>query len=212
VAASRLALDGVSTTLIAGQVLAITGPSGAGKSTLTTVLAGLQRPTRGTVRSDPLLRTRQGDEPWRWRSAELATRLSWSPQFPEHGIVTATVLDEVLATARACVRPAEPSYVRATGLLEVMSLSGLTEVSPYHLSGGEQRRLMVAAALAHGPAGVLFDEPTVGQDRRTWATVLGAVKAAATAGSGVAVSTHDETAVAALGATVLRLQEGRVRG
>ena len=58
---------------------------------------------------------------------------------------------------------------------------------------------MVAAALCHGPAGVLLDEPTVGQDRWTWAAVVGAISAAREAGAAVAVATHDlalSTAVA----------------
>lgn len=208
--ASTRALDGVSATLRAGHTLAVTGPSGAGKSTLTAVLAGLLRPTAGRAYADPSLATRRGSEPWRWRSRDLAARLAWVPQFPEHGVVAATVLEEVLATSLAIGRDPAAARERARGLLEVLALSALAAASPYHLSGGEQRRLMVAAALAHGPGGLLLDEPTVGQDRRTWSTVLGAVRAAADAGAGVALSTHDQLAVAAVADTELRLERGRV--
>ncbi len=206
----RRALDGVSTTLRSGRVLALTGPSGAGKSTLAAVLAGLQRPTTGTVYAASTLATRRGDQPWRWRSVDLASRLAWAPQFPEHGIVATTVSEEILATARACGRDTDGIRSRAAALLETLSLSALADVSPYQLSGGEQRRLMVAAALAHGPCGVIFDEPTVGQDRHTWATVLGAVRAACAAGVAVAMSTHDENAAAALATDRVRLNLGRV--
>lgn len=209
-AARRVALDGVTAALHAGRALAVTGVSGAGKSTLVTVLAGLLRPTSGQVRSHPSLATARGPQPWRWRSRDLAARLSWVPQTPEHGVATSSVLDEVLASARACGRDMAVARRRALGLLEVFGLSHLTAASPYHLSGGEQRRLMVAAALAHGPYGVLLDEPTVGQDRRTWAAVIGAVSAARTAGCGVAVSTHDSAAVAAVANETVRLAGGRV--
>lgn len=207
----RLALDRVDATVRAGRALAVTGASGAGKSTLVSVLAGLLRPTAGHVHSHPSLGTSRGTSPWRWRSRDLAARLSWVPQTPEHGVATRSVSDEVLASARACGRDVDVAHRRAHGLLEAFGLSHLTAASPYHLSNGEQRRLMVAAALAHGPFAVLLDEPTVGQDRRTWAAVLGAVSAARTAGCGVALATHDRRAVAAIAADQnLALAAGRV--
>jgi energy-coupling factor transporter ATP-binding protein EcfA2 len=203
------ALDGVSASLRSGEALAVTGSSGAGKSTLTAVLAGMQRTTSGRVQSSPALATRHGREPWRWRSRDLASRLAWVPQSPEHGVVASSVLDEVLATSRARGRDSAAAKRRANGLLEALSLASLTAVSPYHLSGGEQRRLMVAAALAGGPLAVLLDEPTVGQDRRTWAAVVGALRSARGAGAGISLSTHDQLAVSALADVELRLDSGR---
>jgi energy-coupling factor transporter ATP-binding protein EcfA2 len=192
-------------------VLAVTGASGSGKSTLLGLLAGLDRPDDGEVRAGPALATQQGSAPWAWRSLDLAARLAWVPQRPEHGVVTHTVRDEVLAGSRALSRPEGEAVARADALLEVFGLSALSGASPYHLSGGEKRRLMVAAALAHGPAGVLLDEPTVGQDRRTWAVVTGACRAAAAAGAGAAMATHDTGAVRAVTDRELALSEGRVR-
>ncbi|MGH3503894.1 MAG: ABC transporter ATP-binding protein [Nocardioidaceae bacterium] len=206
------ALTGLRTSLVAGRALAVTGVSGAGKSTLVAALAGLLRPTRGTVEAHRQLATRKGREPWRWSSRELAARLAWVPQSPEHGVVTTSVRAEVLAAGQACERDPGRLGARAEGLLDMLGLQHLAEVSPYHLSGGEQRRLMVAAALAHGPAGLLLDEPTVGQDRRTWAAVLGAVQAARTAGSAVALATHDPAAVRTLADDTLRLTRPGVGG
>jgi energy-coupling factor transport system ATP-binding protein len=68
---------------------------------------------------------------------------------------------------------------------------------------------MLAAALAHGPSAVLLDEPTVGQDRRTWAMVVGACRAATGAGTAAALATHDTTAVEALTDRALALRAGR---
>lgn len=207
-----VALTDVDAELRGGRALAVTGPSGAGKSTLVSVLAGLTRPTRGTIEAHLDLATRQGTRPWRWRSRDLAARLAWAPQTPEHGVVTSNVREEVLVSARACGRESGRAEARADGLLEVFGLQRLSGASPYHLSGGEQRRLMVAAALSHGPHGVLLDEPTVGQDRHTWAAVLGAVSAAREAGSGVAVSTHDLRAAEVLADDRLELSGGRTVG
>ncbi len=204
-----VALADVDAELRRGRALAVTGASGAGKSTLVSVLAGLSRPTSGTVEADPQLATRQGTHPWRWRSRDLTARLAWAPQTPEHGVVTTNVRDEVLASARACGREAASAEARADGLLETFGLGHLGGASPYHLSGGEQRRLMVAAALGHGPHGLLLDEPTVGQDRHTWAAVIGAIAAARDAGAGVAVSTHDLLAAGVVADDHLELSAGR---
>jgi len=205
-----VALSDVDATLTAGQVLAVTGPSGAGKSSLLSVLAGLRRPTRGTVLSAPKLATKRGRQPYRWRSSDLAARLAWVPQTAEHGMVCRTVSDEALAAARACGRDLAEAGRRAAGLLEVFGLARLAQASPYQLSGGEQRRLMVAAALVAGPYGVLLDEPTVGQDRLTWAAVLGVVSAARSAGAGIALATHDMLAVEAVADASLCLVGGRL--
>jgi len=189
----------------------VTGPSGSGKSTLVSVLAGLRRPTSGRVETPAALATSRGCEPWRWRSADLARVFSWAPQLPEIAMVAATPLDEVVAAGVATDRDVGRVHRRAGDLLEALGLSRLARVSPYHLSGGEQRRLMLAAALCHGPVAALFDEPTVGQDRGTWAVVTGLLAAARDAGTAVAVATHDRPAAEALADRTLTLVDGRSR-
>ncbi len=194
-----LAFPAVDATLRTGNGLALTGPSGAGKSTMLGVLAGLLTPAAAHVRVmpgwGPKRRGEQG--PWRWASRDLARRMSWVAQLPEHGIVTGRVDDEVLATSHAIGDNTATAAERAVGLLQLLGLDHLATASPYHLSGGEQRRLALAAALAHGPDALLLDEPTVGQDRLTWAVVTGVCLAARTAGLALVVATHDELAVRA---------------
>ena len=207
----RTALAPVDAELRAGRGLAISGPSGAGKSTLLTVLAGLRRPTRGRVTAAAELAHKSRVEPWRWPSRVLADRVSWSPQTPETGLVTTRVRDELVATGQAVGRDRAWLDARVDGLLDALRLGHLADASPYHLSGGEQRRLMVAAALAHGPVAATFDEPTVGQDRNTWAAVVGALGSARAAGSALGVATHDETAMLALGDDTCTLDTDRGR-
>jgi energy-coupling factor transport system ATP-binding protein len=210
--ASRPALREVDAALNGGRNVAVTGSSGAGKSTLVAALGGLLRATTGRVEASPTLAARSGRDPWRWTSRELAARLAWAPQAPERGVVSKTVGDEVRASGRAVGAPRAWLDARADALLEQLGLAHLSGASPYHLSGGEQRRLMVAAALAHGPTGVLLDEPTVGQDRNTWAAVVGALASASAAGAAVALATHDRLAVDVLGAETIELDSGwRVR-
>jgi energy-coupling factor transporter transmembrane protein EcfT len=93
-------------------------------------------------------------------------------------------------------------------LLGHLGLGDLADADPRHLSGGEQRRLAVAAAVLHQPALVLADEPTVGQDRHTWAAVVGVLDAVRAGGSAAVIATHDAAVVARADAvhTVARAQ------
>ena len=199
------ALAPVDATLTAGQCLTVSGPSGSGKSTLLSVLAGLQRPTEGDVVATERLSPGTSAEPWRWRSRELADRISWTPQLPEIGMVASRVRDEVVSSGDAVGR--DPAWLgrRVDGLLELLGLDNVADANPHQLSGGEQRRLMVAAALAHGASVATFDEPTVAQDRLTWSAVVGALKAARDSGVAVGIATHDEEGTQALADITLPL-------
>lgn len=171
------AVDGLDLVLEPGIRTALVGPSGAGKSTALGVMGGLIAPASGTL-APPLIRR---------RSRQLAHDIGWVPQDAELGFVTTGVAAEVVRTGRRIDRA-----VDADAVLDVLGLGHLAAAHPYRLSGGEQRRLAIAAALAHRPGLVLLDEPTVGQDRNTWAAVAGWIAAAAQAGAAVGVATHDD--------------------
>lgn len=193
-----MALDDVVLHLGTGAAHAIVGPSGAGKSTLLAACAGLQTPTSGAVvRSDEPLH--------RMRTLTLAAVSGWVPQTPEHGLLTTTVRDEVALTGARLGR-----RVDVDAVLDHLGLAALADRNPYRLSGGEQRRLVLAAALAHRPGAVLLDEPTVGQDRLTWAAVAGWWRAAADAGAVSVAASHDPDLVA-VADHVHRLESGRLR-
>ncbi len=199
------AVDVVDATIQSASITCVTGRSGAGKSTLIAALGGLLAPTRGEVRAEPALADGIDPAPSRWRSSELAGRIGWVPQDPEHGFVTHRVRDEVRLTADRLGRD-----VDTDALLDAFGLSRLADTSPYHLSGGEQRRVALLAGLAHAPRLALLDEPTVGQDRHTWAAIAGIVRSLANRGSGIAIATHDR-ALAELADAELVLDRGRVQ-
>jgi energy-coupling factor transport system ATP-binding protein len=205
-ARERVALQDVDATVPAAAVTALTGPSGAGKSTLLGALAGLVPLKSGRVTAAPALCRGLDSSPHRWSSVQLATRVGWVPQDPEHGFVTRRVVDEVEVTAARLGR-----QVDAEALLQLFGLGHLVEADPYRLSGGEQRRLSVLSGLAHRPAVVLLDEPTVGQDRNTWSAVAGTLRGLAGGGCGVAVATHDRALVGSVAdqETVLEGVEAR---
>jgi energy-coupling factor transport system ATP-binding protein len=213
---SRLGLPGRSTTAVrgadldlnAGETVALVGPSGAGKSSLMAALGGLIEPAAGQVKLaldlTPADRHRTRP-PHEWRSTELARAVAWVPQRAATTIVGRTVRGDVLTTSYAVGLASETATARADALLRALGLGHLADVDPQRLSGGEQRRLAVASAIAHAPALVLADEPTVGQDRLTWAAVMGILEAARAEGSAVLVTTHDGGVVEGASRTV-RLQ------
>ena len=187
-----------------GSTVALVGPSGSGKSTLLEALGGLIRPSAGTVTLAPDPSRGRGGrgaeppprDPYRRSSPDLARAVAWVPQRAASTIVRRSVRDEVLATSLAVGLDPATASARADLLLDRLGLAHLATADPRQLSGGEQRRLAVAAAVVHQPSVVLADEPTVGQDRLTWAAVVGILDAVRAAGSAVVVATHDDAVVA----------------
>jgi energy-coupling factor transport system ATP-binding protein len=201
----------------AGQIHALVGESGSGKSTMVLALAGLLEHS-GTVAVHPDLvpgRAASGDaaragsasggsrDPAGWSTTDLARVLAWVPQWASSTLVAQTVLDEVMTPSRAVGLVESEALTRARTLLDVVGLAHVEQVDPRHLSGGEQRRLAMVSALVHQPAVLLADEPTVGQDRLTWAAVAGVVTALRDAGSAVVLTTHDDDVVALVDRTTV---------
>lgn len=182
----------------AGAALAVTGPNGAGKSTLGLTIAGLLAPASGTLTAARELAGTAGNTPIRWSSRELLTRIGTVFQDPEHQLLAKTVRDELEVGPRALGLPEAATAQRVDELLERLRLAPLARANPYTLSGGEKRRLTVAAALATAPRVLVLDEPTFGQDARTWAELVALLARLRDDGSAIVTITHDLDVVAAL--------------
>ncbi|MGH8775656.1 MAG: ABC transporter ATP-binding protein [Jiangellaceae bacterium] len=203
------ALAGVSTSLRAGEALAVVGPNGSGKSTLATILAGLAAPTTGEVRATPGLAGADAvTPPHRWRAADLAGRIGTVFQDPEHQFLTGRVRDELAFGPSRRGEPAGDVVRRVDELLGRLRLTHLAEANPFTLSGGEKRRLSVATALTMSPSVLILDEPTFGQDRRTWVELVDLLAAHRDGGGAICAVTHDEAVVTSLADRVLTLDSG----
>ncbi|RBY93705.1 ABC transporter ATP-binding protein [Blastococcus sp. TF02-8] len=198
----------VDLELRAGRTTAVTGPNGTGKSTLALLLGGLRAPTTGRVVAGPALTAalrRPGRPPSRWRAAELVERIGTVFQHPEHQFLTGRVRDELALGPRRS-GAAGPAATRvADELLERLGLTELAEANPFTLSGGQQRRLSVATALATRPRVLVLDEPTFGQDRDTWAELVALLAEQQDADRALCLVTHDAAVVRALADEVLEL-------
>lgn len=207
---SQPALIGVDAALRSAEALAVTGPVGSGKSTLALLLAGLLRPVSGRVAASEALAPGHGREPiWRWPARRLAARIGTVFQDPEHQFLAGTVRDELLVGPIQAALAPTAARRRADALLDRLHLGHLAEANPYTLSGGEKRRLSFAAALVAAPLALVCDEPTFGQDRRTWIEVLHLLAALRDEGRAICVVSHDQAFVQALADRTLRLSGAR---
>jgi energy-coupling factor transport system ATP-binding protein len=207
----RPALAAVDAAVRSSEALAITGPNGSGKSTLALLLAGLLRPSGGAVVAGEALRAGHGLEPiWRWPARELVARIGTVFQDPEHQFLTGHVRDELLLGPMRAGLARRVAERRADELLERLRLAHLADANPFTLSGGEKRRLSVATALATAPEALILDEPTFGQDRRTWLELRDLLAALRDSGRALAFVTHDLDFAAALADRCLRMSAGSV--
>jgi energy-coupling factor transport system ATP-binding protein len=202
-ATDGLALDGIDLEVHAGEAVALTGRNGSGKSTLALLLAGLLRPLRGSV-------TGSDDRALaRLPAAELVRRVGTVFQDPEHQFVSGRSDDELMVGPLRTGATDAAARARAAELLVRLRLAPLAAANPFTLSGGEQRRLSVATALATDPPLLVLDEPTFGQDLATYAELVALLRDARDAGRGIVFATHDRALVRALADRELRLEAGR---
>ncbi|HVQ18171.1 MAG TPA: ATP-binding cassette domain-containing protein [Actinomycetes bacterium] len=209
--ADTAALAGIGADVLGGSVLAVTGPNGSGKSTLARMIGGLAKPTTGSVTATGTLTGSDvGDKaPRQWRARDLAGRIGSVFQNPEHSFLTNSVREELAIGPRALGW--SPRVVDRTvdRLLDRMRLTPLASVNPFTLSGGEQRRLSVAAALAAEPRTLVLDEPTFGQDPTAWRQLAELVLHLRDEGAGIVVITHDLEFAETVADRALHLTQGR---
>jgi energy-coupling factor transport system ATP-binding protein len=195
---------GIDLEVRAGGLLAVTGPNGAGKSTLGLTLGGLLAPLSGHVIAAPALAAGAPGYPIDWKSRQLLTRIGSVFQDPEHQFLAATVQDELAVGPRALGLAPQEVDVRVDELLERLRLASLARANPFTLSGGEKRRLSVGTVLATRPRVLVLDEPTFGQDSRTWRELVTLLSGLLDVGSAVVAITHDVDFVGALATSEIR--------
>ena len=198
------ALNGVSLAIEEGEFTAIMGPSGSGKSTLLNLVAGLDRPSSGSV-------TVAGSDLGRLSETGLARfrrdRIGFVFQF-FHLLPNLTALENVLIPARLKSRVSAESAGRA-----LMSRLGIGEVAdryPSRLSGGQQQRVAVARALINQPTLLLADEPTGALDTKSGDQVMALFAELHQEGQTIVLVTHDPKLATRYAARVISMLDGRL--
>ena len=208
--------SGINLTLRAGEHLSVLGPNGAGKSTLALTLAGLLTAPDGTLTATDALRNYDGEPAhWdvpTWTPAQMLSRIGYVFQEPEYQFIRGTVREELelgprrLAALNRVPLDEDKLAARTDDLAAHLRLNHLLDANPFTLSGGEKRRLSVASALATAPKILILDEPTFGQDARTWAELVDLIRELLANGTAVISITHDEDYTAALGGNHITLE------
>ncbi len=191
-----VAVDGVSFSAAAGEVVALLGPNGAGKTSTIEALEGYRRPDAGTVRV-------LGLDPLAEHVAvvgRIGVMLQEGGLYP--GIRTAEVLDLFAAYYDDPADPAE--------LLRRVGLAGQAKATARRLSGGQQQRLALALALVGRPRVAFLDEPTAGLDVDGRLLVREVVRAQRDAGVCVLLATHDLAEAEKVADRVVIVDHGRV--
>lgn len=187
-----VAVDGVSISLLPGEIVAVAGPSGSGKSTLLHIVLGWERPDEGTVVVDPSIGTG-------WAGIAMV------PQ--ELGLLPELTGGQNVGLAARLARGADS--VRTQEAIADLGLGSLVDRLPGELSLGEQQRFAVARAVAAGPRLLVADEPTSHQDETNADRVMAALGSVAASGGAVFVATHDDRLLDRAD-RIVRLRDGRV--
>jgi putative ABC transport system ATP-binding protein len=203
--ASQAALSGITLRVPVGQFVAVMGPSGSGKSTLLNLIAGLDRPTRGTVQVDGVRVSTLGEAALaRYRRAQLGFVFQFF-NLLDH----LTVRDNILLPAQLAGMKPRLARARASQLLDELGLADKAHAYPGRLSGGQRQRVAIARALINAPAVVLADEPTGALDSRSGEAVMEILAEINRRGQTVVLVTHDAR-LAASAARVITLRDGHV--
>ncbi len=157
------ALDGITLEIAAGEAMAVMGPSGSGKSTLLNLIAGLDRPTNGTItvagqRIDRLSETGMA----RCRRRQIGMIFQFFNLLDDM-----TVADNILLPAQLAGMPRSKARARTRELLAALHIERHRDAYPGRLSGGERQRVAIARALVNRPVLLLADEPTGALDTGT---------------------------------------------
>jgi putative ABC transport system ATP-binding protein len=198
------ALDGVSVGFERGRFAAIMGPSGSGKSTLMHILAGLDRPTSGSVKlEDTELSDLDDDKLTDLRRDKLGFIFQFFNLLP---VLTAE--ENIVLPLSIAGREPDPELLER--LIEVVGLGDRRTHRPAELSGGQQQRVAVARALVSRPAVVFADEPTGNLDSKASEEVLGLLRQAVDDFDQTVVMVTHEPHAAAYADQLVVLRDGRV--
>lgn len=199
-------LDGITTDICQGEVVAIIGPSGCGKSTFLRSLNLLEIPTSGQILFEGINLTDKSVDINKVRQ-KIGMVFQQFNLFPNH-----TIKDNItLAPVKLGLMTKEEADKKAMELLERVGLPEKADSYPSMLSGGQKQRIAIARSLAMNPDVMLFDEPTSALDPEMVGEVLGLMRELAADGMTMVVVTHEMGFAREVATRVMFINEGNIR-
>lgn len=201
-----LALNDVTLSIGCGQFVAITGKSGSGKSTLLNIIAGIDKPSNGSVSINNIRVDKLSEnELASWRGKNIGVVFQFFQLLP-----TLTVLENVMLPMDFCgLYPGKLREERARSLLNLVDIADQGEKLPSALSGGQQQRAAIARALANDPPLIIADEPTGNLDTITATAIFSLFTTLVHTGKTVVVVTHEKDFASSFG-QVIELKDGMI--
>jgi putative ABC transport system ATP-binding protein len=200
------ALRGIDLEIQAGEMVAIVGPSGSGKTTIVNLIAGIDRPSAGTVTVNQTRLDLMTEEQLAiWRRANIGMVFQFFQLMPTLSALDNTLLPLELAKTGS----RRTRSVRARDLLSVVGLGNRGGRLPAELSGGEQQRVALARAMAGRPRILIGDEPTGNLDSETAREMFRLLTELNAAGTTVIFVTHDP-GLAALAPRMVTVRDGHI--
>jgi putative ABC transport system ATP-binding protein len=200
------ALRGIDLVIRAGEMVAIAGPSGTGKTTIVNLIAGIDRPSAGTVTVNGSRLDVMGEEDLAiWRRANVGMVFQFFQLMPTLSALENTLLPLELAKQGS----RRTRGAQAGALLSSVGLTSRGDRLPVELSGGEQQRVALARAMACRPRILIGDEPTGNLDSETAREMFRLLAGLNAAGTTVIFVTHDQ-GLAALASRLVTVRDGRI--
>ena len=199
-------LNGISTEIAQGEVVAIIGPSGCGKSTFLRSLNLLEEPTSGVITFEGTDITDKSVDinKMRQKIGMVFQQFNLFPNYTVKGNI-------MLAPVQTGLMNKEEASKRADELLMRVGLSDKADTYPAMLSGGQKQRIAIARALAMNPDVMLFDEPTSALDPEMVGEVLDVMKELAKEGMTMVVVTHEMGFAREVASRVMFINEGQIQ-
>jgi putative ABC transport system ATP-binding protein len=202
------AIEDVSLDVAAGEAVAVMGPSGSGKSTLLNLIAGLDRPTTGSVtvagqQIDALSETGLA----RYRRGRVGMIFQFFNLLDD-----LTVADNVLLPAQLAGMSRRNARCRADELLDRLKIGQHRQAYPARLSGGERQRVAIARALVNSPQVLLADEPTGALDSSTGEEIGALLQELNRAGQTMIMVTHNAELAGRYARRTIEIVDGRIDG
>lgn len=202
----RTAIQDITLKIFEGEQLVLLGPNGCGKSTLQKLLAGLIYPTSGmlTAFGRPITAKAMLDKKF---CRAFRQKVGFVFQNSDVQLFCPSVLDEIMFGPLSLGMDNAAAKKRAQELMDYAGISSLAHYLPQHLSGGEKKKVAVAAILSVNPDVLIFDEPTNGLDPRSQRWIMDLLKELSSRGKTVILATHHLDLAAQLADRVLVLGE-----